>query len=79
MITTINQHGEKVTVIGTIRGLRDGERVDVVVTEFVSCGSPCFSLKAGFGGHPDARRFSTQVKRAKARLSDPSMMAEWYC
>lgn len=78
MNTRINQHGETETVIGTISGLR-GERVEVVVTEFRCGGTPCFSLKAGFGGHADARRFSTQVKRAKVQLSDPSMGAEWYC
>ncbi len=76
MTTTINQYGEKVTVIGTVVD-RTGNRQDVIVTEFTSCGKPCFSLKSGFGGYPDARRFSTQVKRAKFVFSNPTNKAEW--
>lgn len=76
MTTTINQHGEKVTVIGTISDGRGG-RSEVRIEEFLSCGMPCFALKGGFGGHPDARRFSTQMKRAKRIFSHPSMQAVW--
>lgn len=73
-----NEHGETVTIIGTIAGLK-GERREIRVTEFRAEGVACFSLSGGFGGHADARRFSTQVKRAKAQYSDPSLAAEWYC
>lgn len=78
MTTTIDQHGQKVTVIGTITDGRGG-RQEVTVTEFKSGGVSKFSLRAGSGGHADAGRFSTQVKRAKSRFSDPSNQAEWFC
>ncbi len=77
MKTTINEHGEKVTVIGTINN-SSGGRTDVVITEFVSCGLPCFALTGGAGGYPDARRFSTQVKRAKVYFGHESLNAEWH-
>jgi hypothetical protein len=74
--TTTNKHGEKVTVIGTVTDGRGG-RQNVTVTEFTSCGRPCYSLQTGSGGHPDARRFDTQVKRAKRILGHESNLAEW--
>ncbi len=75
MQTTINQHGEKVTVIGSVRDVNG--RTDITIVEFVSCGRPCFSLKGRGGGHPDKLRFSTLVKLAKKIYADPSNQAEW--
>jgi hypothetical protein len=75
--TTINQHGEKVTVIGSVRSGRGNERVDITIVEFIACGRPCFSLKGGSTGHPDALRFSTQMRRAKRIWEHPSNEVIW--
>lgn len=77
MLTTINEHGETETIIGSKTDGRGG-RTLIKVVEFVCCGRPCFALHCGSGA-PDARRFSTQVKRAKAKFEHPSNQAEWYC
>jgi hypothetical protein len=79
MNTTINQHGEKVTVIGAVSDGKGG-RVEVKVIAFkTSFGKTLFSLHGTGGGHPDSGKFETQVKRAKRVYGDESMKAEWYC
>jgi hypothetical protein len=78
MQVKVNVHGELVMRIGSVRtGKPDGSRADIVVVQFQSCGRNCFSLTGPGGGHPDAGRFSTQVRRAKKIWSDPSNDAQW--
>jgi len=74
-MATTNEHGERVTVIGSRSDGRGG-RIALSIVEFVCCERPCFSVK-GAGGFQDVRRFSTALRKVKAMFAHPSNEAEW--